>query len=123
MVVFWIGWTPMLANRPPDTFLKGCTMNIYVGNLSYDTQDQDLLNAFSAHGEVASARVISDRETGRSRGFGFVEMADAAAGQNAIRSLDGQSLQGRNIKVNEARPREERPARSGGGGGGGYNRY
>jgi RNA recognition motif-containing protein len=118
MVVFWIGWTPMLANRPPDTFLKGCTMNIYVGNLSYDTQDQDLLNAFSAHGEVASARVISDRETGRSRGFGFVEMPDRNQAQAAMSALNGADLQGRTISANEAREREERSPRSGGGGGG-----
>lgn len=98
-------------------------MNIYVGNLSYDTQDQDLLNAFSAHGEVASARVISDRETGRSRGFGFVEMPDRNQAQAAMSALNGADLQGRTISANEAREREERSPRSGGGGGGGRSRY
>ena len=86
-------------------------MNIYVGNLSYDTQDQDLQEAFSAFGNVESARVITDRETGRSRGFGFVEMSDSSEGQAAISGLDGKDLQGRNLKINEARPREERAPR------------
>lgn len=86
-------------------------MNIYVGNLSYDTRDNDLENAFSAFGSVSSARVIIDRDTNRSKGFGFVEMDNQAEGQSAIQGLDGTDLQGRTIKVNEARPREARPPR------------
>lgn len=82
--------------------------NIYVGNLSWGCTDQDLRNLFADFGEVSSARVIEDRETGRSRGFGFVEMDDAGAAQ-AIESLDGSSFQGRNLKVNEAQPRQPRP--------------
>ncbi len=97
-------------------------MNIYVGNLSYSTQDQDFHDAFSAHGAVDSARVITDRESGRSRGFGFVEMPDRAEAEAAISALNGTDLQGRTISVNEARPREDRP-RGGGGGGGGRRRY
>ena len=81
-------------------------MNIYVGNLSYDTRDSDLEQAFSAFGDVDSARVIIDRDTNRSKGFGFVEMASKEAGDKAIAALDGTDLQGRTIKVNEARPRE-----------------
>jgi RNA recognition motif-containing protein len=92
-------------------------MNIFVGNLSYSTQDDGLRVAFEAYGEVSSARVIADRESGRSRGFGFVEMPNAAEGQAAIDALDGQELDGRTVKVNEARPKEE------GGRGGGNRRY
>jgi cold-inducible RNA-binding protein len=102
-------------------------MNIFVGNLSYNTSDDSLRAAFEAFGEVSSARVISDRETGRSRGFAFVEMANAGEGQAAIQALDGQDLDGRQVKVNEARPKEEGSRGGGGrdsrGGGGGYNRY
>ena len=90
-------------------------MKIYVGNLSFNTTDDGLAAAFSAHGDVSSASVITDRETGRSRGFGFVEMTSDSAARDAITALDGTDLDGRNIKVNEARPRENR----GGGGGGG----
>jgi RNA recognition motif-containing protein len=91
-------------------------MNIYVGNLSYQTTEGDLRTAFEVHGEVSSSAVITDRETGRSKGFGFVEMADDSEAKAAISALDGSEFQGRQIKVNEARPRAERP--SGGGGGG-----
>lgn len=84
------------------------TKNLYVGNLSWECTDQDLRNLFAEYGEVSSARVIEDRETGRSRGFGFVEM-EAAGSAEAIKSLDGSSYQGRNLKVNEAQPRERRP--------------
>ncbi len=91
-------------------------MNIFVGNLSYSTQDDSLRAAFEAFGEVSSARVISDRETGRSRGFGFVEMPNAAEGQAAITALDGHELDGRAVKVNEARPKEEGGRDSRGGG-------
>jgi cold-inducible RNA-binding protein len=92
-------------------------MKIYVGNLPFSTTDSDLAEAFSAHGEVRDAVVIMDRETGRSRGFGFVEMSNDQAAREAIQAMDGAELSGRNLKVNEARPREDR--RSGGGGGGG----
>jgi RNA recognition motif-containing protein len=85
--------------------------NIYVGNLSYDTTDDSLGNAFSQHGTVLSARVITDRMTGRSRGFGFVEMEDNGEAQAAIQALNGTSLDGREVKVNEAKPRESRDSR------------
>jgi cold-inducible RNA-binding protein len=91
---------------------------IYVGNLSFDTGDAGLRDAFSAFGEVESAQVIVDRETGRSRGFGFVEMSDDGAAEQAIASMNGQDLQGRKLNVNEARPREDSGSRGGGGGGG-----
>ncbi|MEZ6047596.1 MAG: RNA-binding protein [Planctomycetaceae bacterium] len=83
--------------------------NIYVGNLSFKTTSNDLEKTFSEFGEVTRAQVVQDRERGQSKGFGFVEMANEDDAQNAIRSLDGQELQGRNLKVNIARPREERP--------------
>ena len=95
-------------------------MNIYVGNLSYSTGNDDLREAFEQVGAVSDARVMSDRETGRSRGFGFVEMPNNDEAQSAISKLNGASLQGRTITVNEARERTERAPRSGGGGGGGY---
>ncbi len=91
-------------------------MKIYVGNLSFNTSDSELRQTFATYGEVASAQVIMDRETMRSRGFGFVEMTADAAAQEAIRSLNGFNLQGRALNVNEAKPREDRGARSGGGG-------
>ena len=90
---------------------------LYVGNLSYDTTSDDLRDAFAQFGSVTSAEVMVDRDTGRSRGFGFVEMADGAA--EAIKGLDLTELQGRKITVSEARPREERRGGGGGGGGGG----
>ena len=80
-------------------------MNIYVGNLPYSMEEQDLQETFEAFGEVASATVIRDRETGRHRGFGFVEMATAEAGEAAIAGLDGSEVMGRRIVVNKARPR------------------
>ncbi len=83
-------------------------MNIYAGNLSYNTQDNELNDAFSEFGEVSSAKVIMDRDTGRSKGFGFVEMANDDDGKKAIEALDGTDLDGRTIKVNEARPRPDR---------------
>ncbi len=86
-------------------------MNIYVGNLSYNTSEEELRAAFAEFGEVTSAKIISDRETGRSKGFGFVEMRDADSGQEAIRALDGTEFGGRTIKVNEARPRQDRGPR------------
>ncbi len=84
-------------------------INIYVGNLSYRTSDVELREAFAEHGEVNSATVITDRDTGRSRGFGFVEMASKEEGEAAIAALNGVELDGRSLRVNEARPREERP--------------
>lgn len=83
-------------------------MNLYVGNLSFDTSEEALRAAFAEYGNVSSARIITDRETGRSRGFGFVEMDDAQAGQTAISALDGTEMDGRSLTVNEARPREPR---------------
>lgn len=86
-------------------------MNIYVGNLSFNTTEQDLGDHFAQFGEVSSARVITDRDTGRSRGFGFIEMVSNDAGQEAINQLNGQEFMDRNLTVNEARPREARPSR------------
>lgn len=83
-------------------------MNLYVGNLPYTVTDSDLEAAFSQYGQVKAARVIIDRATGRSKGFGFVEMASAAEGEAAIQALNGKDFQGRTLTVNEARPREER---------------
>ena len=87
-------------------------MNIYVGNVSYQTDDSRLIELFSEFGEVASARVINDRETGRSKGFGFVEMNDDTAAAAAIEALNEKEIDGRTLRVNEARPREERPRRA-----------
>ena len=91
---------------------------LYVGNLSYNMTGADLQQLFAAHGTVESADVIMDRDTGRSKGFGFVEMSSDEEAANAIKAMDGQDQGGRALKVNEAKPREERPR--GGGGGGGY---
>jgi cold-inducible RNA-binding protein len=90
-------------------------MNIYVGNLSFRATDEDMINLFSEFGEVVSAKVIMDRESGRSRGFAFVEMANAEDGKAAIEGLDGQEHQGRNLRVNEAQPRGDRAERPRGG--------
>ncbi len=95
-------------------------MNIYVGNLSYQADEQHLEELFAPFGEIRNIRVMTDRETGRPRGFGFVEMAQGADGQKAIDALNGQDLLGRALTINEARPREERGPRGGGGGRGGY---
>ena len=86
-------------------------MNIYVGNLPYSIDRDQLREIFAAYGEVAAARIVNDRETGRSKGFGFVEMADNAQAQAAIEALNGTDIGGRKAVVNEARPREERPMR------------
>ena len=91
---------------------------LYVGNLAYSVDDQSLQQHFAEAGPVSSAKVMMDRDTGRSKGFGFVEMATEAEAQAAIRSLNGQSLEGRAIVVNEAKPREDRPSGGYGGGGG-----
>ena len=102
-------------------------MNIYVSNLSFNIQDEDLREFFTPYGEVTSAKVITDKMTGKSRGFGFVEMASTEAGQKAIAELDNGSVDGRTIKVMEAKPKEDRPARSNSpfrndNGGGGYKK-
>jgi RNA recognition motif-containing protein len=83
-------------------------MNIYVGNLSYGMSEDELREAFSAYGDVSSVKILSDRETGRSRGFGFVEMPNQSEGEAAITQLNGKELGGRTLRVNEARPREQR---------------
>lgn len=92
-------------------------MNIYVGNLPYKITENDLRDLFAAYGEVTSVSMIKDKMTGQSKGFGFVDMPDGAEGNAAIQGLNEQAVQGRNIKVNEAKPREDRP-RDGGGRGG-----
>src|SRR5579862_8629873 len=93
-------------------------MNIYVSNLSFNVQDDDLRGFFEEYGEIISAKVITDKFTQRSRGFGFVEMADDASAQKAIQELDGATVEGRAIRVSEARPREEKTGNGGGGFGG-----
>ena len=92
--------------------------NLYVGNISFDVDDAALEDLFKPHGNVESAKVITDRYTGKSRGFGFVEMSSDEEAQAAIQALDGQDHGGRTLKVNEARPRENREGGGGGGGGG-----
>jgi hypothetical protein len=107
-------------------FLRSPSMGnkLYVGNLPYSVRDEDLQQAFSEFGNVTSAKVMMERDTGRSKGFGFVEMGSDAEAQSAINGMNGQSMGGRSVVVNEARPMEARPPRSGGfgggGGGGGY---
>lgn len=99
---------------------------IYVGNLPFTFGDSDLSNLFESFGEVKSAKIIMDRDTGRSKGFGFVDMDDDGAAMNAIEQVNGQEINGRSIRVNESQPREARPPRFGGGNnrgfGGGDNR-
>jgi RNA recognition motif-containing protein len=92
-------------------------MKLYVGNLSFQTSSEDLQQLFAQAGTVESATVVEDRDTGRSRGFGFVEMASNEEGQKAIEQFNGTDFNGRNLTVNEARPREDRGGRGGGGGG------
>ena len=93
-------------------------MNIYVGNLSWNLKDQDLSNLFASHGEVVSAKIVTDKFTNRSKGFGFVEMANDDQAQAAITALNGSEVDGRNIVVNESRPKPE----GGSGGGGGFKK-
>ncbi len=95
-------------------------MKLYVGNLSFDTTNSDLEQIFGEYGTVESATVVEDRDTGRSRGFGFVELSSNESGQNAIEQLNGKEVGGRQLTVNEAKPRENRTGGGGGGGRGGY---
>ena len=104
-------------------------MNIYVGNLSWNLKDQDLSNLFATHGEVASAKIVTDKFTNRSKGFGFVEMPNDEQAQAAIAAMNGTEVDGRNIVVNESRPKPEggggggfKKRGFGGGGGGGYKK-
>ena len=90
--------------------------NIYVGNLSFDATEDDLRETFSQYGEVSSINIITDRQTGRPRGFAFVEMPDSGEAKNAIEGANLTEIAGRSIQVNEARPRSDRPRRGGGGG-------
>jgi len=99
-------------------FFKSLKMNIYVGNLSWNLKDQDLSNLFATHGEVISAKIVNDKFTNRSKGFGFVEMANDDQAQAAIAALNGTEVDGRNIVVNESRPKQE----GGSGGGGGFKK-
>jgi cold-inducible RNA-binding protein len=96
---------------------------LYVGNLSFNTSTQDLETMFAEAGTVTSANIIEDRETGRSRGFAFVEMSSSEEAQKAIATLDGKEIDGRNLKVNEAKPREDRGGNGGRSNGGGRNSY
>ena len=102
------------------------SMKLYVGNLSFNTSNNDLSDMFAEFGAVQSSNIIEDRETGRSRGFGFVEMSSQSEGEAAISGLNGKEVDGRELKVNEAKPREDRGGSGGGGrrgggyGGGGY---
>lgn len=97
-------------------------MKLYVGNLSFNTSNLDLQDMFGAFGSVQSANVVEDRETGRSRGFGFVEMSSKSEGEDAISGLNGKEVDGRSLTVNEAKPREDRGGSRGGFGGGGNKR-
>lgn len=98
-------------------------MNIYVGNLAYNATDEELRSAFEAFGQVTSVKIVRDRDTGRSRGFAFVEMEDGEGAQNAVAEMNGKDLKGRNLVVNEARPREQGGGGGFGGGGGGRGGY
>lgn len=100
-------------------FFKSLKMNIYVGNLSWNLKDQDLSNLFASYGEVISAKIVNDKFTNRSKGFGFVEMANDEQAQAAIAALNGSEVDGRNIVVNESRPK---PEGGGAGGGGGFKK-
>ena len=99
------------------------SMKLYVGNLAFQTSSEDLQELFAQAGTVESASVVEDRETGRSRGFGFVEMSSKEEGEAAIAKFNGQEVNGRSLNVNEAKPREDRGGRGGGGGGGGRGGY
>ena len=123
-------WNPFQRyGQFPDLKETFVFMNIYVGNLSYNITEEDLRAMFAEYGDVSSTKLIIDRDSGRSKGFGFVEMSTEDAGQKAIDELNGRDVSGRSLTVNKARPREERPRGGGGGGRGGYggggggNRY
>ena len=96
--------------------------NIFVGNLDFNTSEEELRQLFESHGQVDRVSIMTDRDTGRSRGFGFVEMANAEEGDKAIAALNGSQVGGRTLNVNEARPKPERSGSGGGGGGGGRGR-
>ena len=96
--------------------------NIYVGNLSFDATEEDIRQAFAEYGDVQAVNIIKDRETGRSRGFAFVEMPDGEQAKEAIEKVNLSEIAGRSVSVNEARPKTDRPRRGGGGGGGGGGR-
>ena len=98
-------------------------MNIYVGNLSFNVTEADIKDLFSQHGTVQTASVIKDKYSGESRGFGFLEMPEKEEALKAISALNGKDLKGRNLKINEAQPRTDRPRTGGFGGGGGGGRY
>jgi RNA recognition motif-containing protein len=103
---------PMMETKPiPHTSRTYVLKKIYVGNLSFTSNDHDLTAMFTQYGDVTSAKVITDRDTGRSRGFGFVEMADDQSAMQAIQAVNGQEIDGRTLNVNEARPREQRSSR------------
>ena len=104
-------WLPVGASSYQCTCLLRLTMNIYIGNLPYTVTEDDLRDAFSQFGQVDSANIINDKFSGRSKGFGFVDMPNESEAREAIESMNDKDLKGRTIKVNEARPREERPER------------
>jgi RNA recognition motif-containing protein len=108
------------AHTPTSQEINSMGSKLYVGNLSYNTSSSDLQTLFSQFGTVQSAEVIADRDTGRSKGFGFVQMGSDEEAKAAITALHSKDHDGRPLTVNEARPREERPRGGGGGGGGGY---
>src|SRR3954447_19180808 len=113
-----VGVRPQAGSRRAALPAKESSMKLYVGNISFNTSNEDLAEAFGQHGTVTSAQVVMDRETGRSRGFAFVEMSDGA--EAAIAAMHGATFMGRTLTVNEARPREDRPRGGGGGSRGGY---
>lgn len=100
--------TPLIESLSLSNGVRVCLMNIYVGNLSYTLSEDELRDAFGEFGEVSSVKILMDRETGRSRGFGFVEMTNQTEGEAAVAQLNGKDVGGRALRVNEARPREER---------------
>jgi RNA recognition motif-containing protein len=109
--------------KPPHILILEISMSIYVGNLSFDVTSDDLQDVFKEYGTVNRVQMPTDRETGRPRGFAFVEMGAESEETAAIEALDGAEWMGRNLKVNKAKPRESRPASGGWGGGGGNRRY
>ena len=125
LLVFFTVLCPLIKNRAPD-FFEIHFMNLYIGNLSWGVSEEELQQLFEAYGEVSSCKIVKDKMTNRSKGFGFVEMPNNDEANAAINALNGKDVGGRNISVNEARPREERPAGGGGfrggnrGGGGNY---